>query len=158
MSPEKAKKDYYTRKLKSVSGCLRKCQQLLRTVLNKNSHNVALNKFVKDGQIITDPKSIVEHFNDYFVNIGDSVAASIKDALVEFTDFLDINSKYFDSFALSLTDIDEVTEIVNGFSNKSSSGHDAIPVNLLKVCIDDITEPISLLVNSSLQKVDFQMH
>ena len=65
MSPEKAKKDYYTRKFKTVSGCLRKSWQLLRTILNKNSHNVTLNNFVKDGQIITDPKSIVEHFNDY---------------------------------------------------------------------------------------------
>ncbi|HMK58436.1 MAG TPA: reverse transcriptase family protein [Nitrososphaeraceae archaeon] len=148
---QKAEKDYYKHKFKSVSGCLRKTWQLLGTVLNKNNQITATNNFLINGQTITDPKCIVEHFNDFFVNIGGNLAASINPVPVEFTDYLNNKSVFPNSLALFLTDVDEVTKIVNEFGNKSSFGHDAVPMNILKLCIDDIAEPSSFLVNSSLQ-------
>jgi len=44
-----------------------------------NSKNVyVINQFTADDEsIFTNPQEIIDHFNDYFVNIGSKLAASI---------------------------------------------------------------------------------
>jgi len=50
---------------------------LLNNVLNKYSSTELVESFIKKGQIIDTGIDIVEHFNDYFVNIGNDIAISI---------------------------------------------------------------------------------
>ena len=65
----------------------------------------------EDGSIITDRCKIVEQFNDFFINIGDKLAACIPQPLTEnFKTFL--KGSYKDSFAMHLTNANEVIEVV----------------------------------------------
>ena len=49
------------------------------------------------------------------------------------------------------TDAHEIISIVSNFKNKLSSGHDDIPVNIMKASIYPVADVISNIINSSLQ-------
>ena len=106
---------------------------------------------MKDGNKIVNPQEIVEQFNDYFVNIGNDLVRSIPIASTEFSSYLENNNSFMDTFALFLTNSNEIIEIVNGFVDKSSFGYDNVPVNIMKKCITQIAEPLSAIINSSFR-------
>jgi hypothetical protein len=81
------------------------------------------------------------------VNIGNRLAAAIPNATKHFSDYLKIST--CNSFSLFPTDTREICKIVGDFKNKWSAGCDEIPVNILKLSIGCIAEPISKLINSS---------
>ena len=103
--------------------------------------------FTCEGESITDPKVVAEKFNEYFVNIGETLSKSIAVESTQFTSYL--RESYVNSFSLYLTDACEIRAIVDKFDNKSSFGVDNIPVSVMKSVIDVIAEPISALVNCS---------
>ena len=75
----------------------------------------------------------------FFINIGDKLAACIPQPLTaNFKTFL--KGSYKDSFAMHLTNANEVIEVVNSFCNKRSYGADSVPVSIMK----DRIEPISI--------------
>ena len=49
-----------------------------------------------------------------------------------------------------MTDADEIKNIVHKLSNTQSAGYDSIPAHIVKISIDQISEPLSWIVNSSL--------
>ena len=146
----KAEKDYYGNKFKQFQGNLTKTWKLLGNILNKNKPSSIITEFLKDGSLITDPQEIAEHFNDFFVNIGEKLANSIPTASTVFSSYLSDTESYKDSFAFFLTDATEIIAIVNRFNDKSSYGVDNIPINILKKCIMQVAEPLSALINSSI--------
>jgi len=50
---------------------------LLKNVLNKYSPTKLVESFINKGQVIDTGIDLVEHFNDYFVNVGNDLARSI---------------------------------------------------------------------------------
>jgi hypothetical protein len=147
----KAEKDFYRIKFQQFQGNLTQTWKLIEIVLNKNKQIDNVKEFVKDGSIITDPYAIVEHFNDFFTNIGEKLAKTIPAASTEFSTYLKSTESYKDSFALFSTDAAEIVGIVNGFNDKSSFGVDNIPINIMKKCIVQVAEPLSILINSSFR-------
>ena len=55
------------------------------------------------------------------------------------------------SLALFLTNPSEVIDQINQLKNKSSSGSDGIPVNIIKKCINIIAYPLTALINCSFR-------
>ena len=130
-----------------MSGNIRETWKLLGSILNSKHRGEIASCFNNNGTDICDKQEIVENFNDYFVNIGNRLAAAIPDAKRHFSDYL--NNPSCNSFSLFPTDASEICKIVDGFKNKWSAGCDEIPVNILKLSIRFIAEPISKLINSS---------
>ena len=58
---------------------------------------------------------------------------------------------YPDSFALLLTNPQEVMKATNELANKTSAGYDNVSVNLIKKIIHHIAEPLSALINKSFE-------
>jgi hypothetical protein len=143
----KAEKSFYSDKFKSISGNIKETWKLLGTILNSNQHNDFANSFIVDGIDILDKNEIVEKFNDYFLNIGSRLAATIPNSSTNFSTYL--RSSTLNSFCLFPIDAAEVVQIVSAFKNKWSAGFDCIPVNILKLSIQYVAEPISQLINSS---------
>lgn len=56
-----------------------------------------------------------------------------------------------ESMFLKRTNSTEILNIVKHFKNKISSGYDEVPMKVVKLCIDDLVDPIVYLVNSSLK-------
>jgi Notch-like protein len=146
----KAEKDFYRAKFKQFQGNLTQTWKVLGSLLNKNKQTDTVKEFLKDGVKITDPQEIVEHFNDFFVNIGETLAKSITAVPTLYSSFLSSAESYKESFSLFLTDATEVIRIAHDLSDKSSFGVDHIPMNILKKCIYQVAEPLATIINYSL--------
>ena len=87
-------------------------------------------------------------FNDFFVNIGPTLASKIQSTNTNYKGYL--CGDYPDSFALFLTTPQEVIKATNELANKTSAGYDNVSVNLIKKIIHHIAEPLSALINKNL--------
>ena len=56
---------------------IKKSWQIIKTVINKRKHNAVCTKFKCNDTTITDGKDIANRFNNFFVNIGASLAKNI---------------------------------------------------------------------------------
>ena len=104
--------------------------------------------FIVDGVTVTDRHIIVEKLNEYFVNIGSQLAASIQTSPLHFSNFL--KKTYMNSFAFFPTNACEVTNVISNLKNKHSFGVDNIPVSILKCSMLSIPEPLAAVINNSL--------
>ena len=67
---KKAQKEFYSKKLKSLSGNLHQTWKLLGTIIKNQSHKDSMDTFTVNGRKIDDKNEIVNHLNEYFINIG----------------------------------------------------------------------------------------
>ena len=108
-------------------------EALLGTALNNNKDSAVLySSFIDGGVVIDDPSTIVERFNNFFVNIGARLAKSIQDSSFDYSEYLNSKQDTADSFALYPTDFMEIINIVDALNDKKSCGIDGISVNLIK--------------------------
>ena len=56
---------------------IKKSWQIIKTVINKRKHNAVCTKFKCNDTTITDGNDIANRFNNFFVNIGASLAKNI---------------------------------------------------------------------------------
>ena len=83
-----------------------------------------------NGQYISDSKTIANSCNNYFINIGGSLASSIKsenDPLL----YLQTNKK---SIYIPEIDKSEIESIISSINN-SSACYDELPASIMKQCI-----------------------
>ena len=146
-------KTYYYNKFKSLAGDLRNTWKLLNNLTGKVQRENIVNSFIVDGVIITNNAEIVEKLNDYFVEVGSRLAASVPPAMTHFSDYL--KKSYVNSLVLYPTDAAEIVNIVSCLKNKNSSGVDDIPITILKSSIFYIAEPLAAIVNCSLNTGNF---
>ena len=97
---------------------------------------------------ISNKQEIVNKFNEYFVDIGPALAKKIPPPSDSYDSFL--KSKYKNSFALFLTNAEEIVSIVSNMAAKKSAGFDNISVEIMKLSMPYIAEPLSCLINKSL--------
>ena len=105
--------------------------------------------FTDNNKKISDKKEIAEKFNDFFTNIGSNLEKSIPHTTTSVYSYLKGSPP--NSLSLFLTDPEEIIRVVSKFPNKSSSGFDGIPMHLMKSSIACVAEPISKIVNCTLQ-------
>ena len=90
---------------------------------------------------------IANNFNNYFINVGSSLSSCIKsenDPLVYFQ----TNNN---SFHIPELNKDEIKSTISSINN-SASGYDKLPASIMKQCIDSYIDPLTLLINQSIQQ------
>ena len=103
-----------------------------------------------DGKPKTDPSEIANEFNDYFTNIADVILDKQK-----FTG--DGNFKqYLDKplpNSILITEVDdvEVSNIISELNCNKATGPFSIPTKILILLKQDVAEPLSKIINISLQ-------
>ena len=99
--------------------------------------------------MVSDKQSIAQEFNEYFTNLGPTLANDIATLLHKsFHDYLTAPSTTNLSFASETT----IAKIIDKFPPKTSSGHDKISLKLVKHCKNILVKPITLIINKcSLQ-------
>ena len=70
----KSEKDYYVQKLDSVKGNLAKTWKVLNAITSRHTQSSVVDEIVYNNSIIKDPKQIANKFNDFFVNVGPTLA------------------------------------------------------------------------------------
>ena len=74
---EKSEKRYYEELLISHKGNMKKTWSVIKNMINKNKHSKPFNNFFINGELTENPKLIADKFNEFFTNIGPSLAKKI---------------------------------------------------------------------------------
>ena len=149
----KAECNYHQKQFQEAFSDIRLTWKAINSILNKNNGHYA-DLSVKIGDTLCkDSSKIVNTFNEYFVNIGPSLASTIPATSNIVTDFL--SSTQVNSIAMFPTTKVEIGNIIKALKNKSSPGLDDIPNSVLKFASSFISLPLSTLINSSFNTGKF---
>ena len=150
----KAKKQYYSNKFMECQSDSATSWKVINEILGETEKtNVKLpNKIITDDSsdtgVITDPKTIIEKFNNFFCNIGKTLANKINSDIGHnsYVNFSHSNNIFF----LPVVTQDVLKEILSLDPSKST-GHDNIPARLLIDSASIIAKPLCHIINLSLQ-------
>ena len=124
----------------------------MNEALNRNKQNIDLpSEFIYKNKAITDRVEIANSFNEYFVNIGPNLSEKIDPSVNSTTTYKSYLTEPTNS-RLQFTQISELEVIsaINNLENKTSYGCDGISNKLLKLIKNEISKPITLIVNLCL--------
>ena len=143
----KAEKQYYSQKIKNYGSNLTKLWKTIKTLINKKTPSFSQTTFISNGVEYNNNSSIVEKFNNYFCNIGPTLAASIPPASTSYDAFL--SGSYINSFGLIPASCNEILDVTKNFETKNSAGYDNVSTKIMKSSINQIVEPLCSIINNS---------
>ena len=145
------KKYYNDILIKKNKSNIRKTWLIIKEILNKSkSKEIKQNKFIaSDGSLIDNQQTIAEKFNEFFVNVGPTLAKKIKKQDISPNSYL--KNKMINSILLnSVTDL-EIINILKSCKD-SSPGYDDIKVSALCTVLEYIAQPLSYICNLSFKE------
>ena len=147
----KSKREYYDSRLNGHINnpkCFYKELNKITGKATRNSNFVIKND---KNELITDDIDVAESFNETFVSISKTLAASIDN--VPFTTHgMKTNEK---SLFFYPADGTEISRIIKNLKNHKSPGLDGLTAEILKVSHDVIVEKLTHLLNESLKSGTF---
>ena len=145
----RAEKAYYSEELRKVKGNIKNTWDVLKRASNRlKKETVNCTSFQHNSSTICHPAEISQKFNEYFVNVGPSLAKNItKPTHGKVEDFLKGN--YINSMLLTPVDSHEVLNVINSLKWNKATGYDDINVNIVKLCSDILSRPLSTIINES---------
>lgn len=130
-------KNYYTKLIRNNPAC---SWVVVNEIIGKSSKVKSKITLSIGNTLVKDDQTIAEKFADYFcetVSNNDSVAIS-----PHFIGTSMKNSMYFDPVSQ-----DEVFETIMTLDAKKAAGSDSIPAKILKVIANELTAPLTELIN-----------
>ena len=126
---------------------MKKTWSIIKEVLNKKRSSKINDTFKYNNQTTTDKDIIANKFNEYFVNIGSTLASSIPQGGPSYKTYLPPPNEH--TIYLEPTNTDEVTKIITNLSN-SAPGHDEVKLDDIKPVMCNLIQPLTYIVNLSL--------
>ena len=149
-----AKIAYYKTELDRYAGDSRKIWKLLNNVIGRNRNKSGIpDKFVVNGEEITDARTICNKFCNFFTNVGKNFAAKIPKSTRPYGHFL--NQVGTESLFLQPCDSNEIEKLISNMKSKNSCGNDGVTSKLLKQLKNVISVPLSILINNSFSTGKF---
>ena len=99
---------------------------------------------ILNGKQLKDAQSIAESFNNFFVNIGPSLAKNARH-IPEKAFQVYLNKAILTSCNFQLIDKSNFDKVIQSLHTKASSGHDGISVKLLKYLAPALRHPLTFL-------------
>ena len=126
-----AKTSYYRREFEKHKNDSRKTWSTIKKLINKNKSKTEFPSYFLINQIKeTDKKVIADKFNQFFTEIGPTLAKKIKsNSSSSYNTFLKQN--IMSSFQFNLVTSDSIQKLISSLKSKSSFGHDEISTILL---------------------------
>ena len=119
----KAKRDFYIHIYNRHKNDIKKTWSLINETLNRNLRKQSTYEFLVDDQMISNPVTIANKFNQYFAHIGSALADKIP-AAPHFNNYL--NNPVETKFSFQTITENKVSNIINKLKNKISYGYDSI--------------------------------
>ena len=101
----------------------------------------------QDNETVSNPKKIVNIFNDYFSTIAEKTKAKVRFSNKSFDEFLQHPNK--NSFFLRPTSSDEITNLILSLNESKSVGPNGLPTKILKLLKNDISLQLTNIFNLS---------
>ena len=147
----KAEQAFYKDKFELYKCNIKQTWKTIKLVLN--SHNSPLNDtFIINNKSTTDKSVIANKFNEYFVNIGPSLANKIHSDTSDIPYLSYMKGDFKNSFGLLETDALEIISVAKDLKAKSSAGYDDIPSDIMKLSINFTASILSKIINKSFSE------
>ena len=143
-----AKKSYYETVLLKYKHDIKNTWIVIKELLNREKSIDCFPEFVMVGERkLTDQQEIVNAFNDYFIGQGrDPLSSDNQDR--SYTDYLE--NPCANDYQFELITCEDTLKIINGLKTKTSYGIDKLSTKLLKEIKHELLNPITLIINQSL--------
>ena len=143
-----AEKHYYQSILNYNKNNIKETWKVLNSIIQRKRSNNCQTSFKLGDTVIDDPQIICETFNDYFSNIGITLANKIPTSDFQPTTFMEsqttAKSIYFDP-----TTQEEIEDIIHSLKTSSAGFDDIDPIPFKHVAFN-ITPQITYIINASL--------
>ena len=147
---ELAKRLYYTRKFNKSINDIKKTWDVIKRITNRMMTKKQLPSFFNlNGKIITGKSEIANKFNEFFTNIGPTLATNINTNQNK-THHAILTAPTEKRLNLIQINEAEVIKIIQQLPSKSSCGKDGMSTNLLKSIKHGISKPVTLIINQCL--------
>ena len=102
-----------------------------------------------------DPKSIANSFKKFYSELGKNFASTIKPGATSVNDYINKIPRNLNSVVIKSTNQKEIEDLITSLQNKVSSGHDNVSNVLLKQLNENISYPLAIIFNQSIQNGEF---
>ena len=148
--------NHYQNQCKEYKSNTKKLWRLINSVCAKvNDKSTSIDCLKIDNIQHFNGKHITNEFGKYFSKVGEKSADKLPTSKTNIKDYLKIIPNSQKSIFLPPCDKSEITKLINGLPNKTSSGFDKISNILLKKLLPSITDPLVLLFNQSIEQGEF---
>jgi len=136
----------------SKSNDPKKACTLINTLLGKNNKPNTLSELSVKDNLVSDPKSMAEGLNDYFVNIGPTLAAEYEEESRNVTQMTNdyINSFLCAEFKFSPIPVDNIASTLRGLKANKTTGLDKISPKTLKLSASIVAPSLTYIFSLSL--------
>ena len=146
----KAKLTYYNELFHKYQYNLKKTWGVINSLIGRTNDKTAISDSFKiNNENITDPNKIANEFCNFFTNVGITYANEIPKS--KFTHHHYMQNKVQTNMFMAPTDPYEIIKIIDTLKRKNSTGHDNISSSLIKDIKHVIAQPLTILINKSLQ-------
>ena len=142
----RAEKEHYEKILEENQGNLKKSWRILKEVINKKKSTMSCSKFFINNKLSSDKNKIADSFNNFFINIGPTLAQDIPSDNREPTEFL--KNRVVHSMVLEPVLEEEIFNVVFALK-ESSAGWDSISTCVVKNVYNNIKVPLCHIINLS---------
>ena len=126
---------------------IKKFWRILKQVINKNKYGSPCSKILVNQAITTDKTKIANGFNQYFINIGPTLADKIPQDNKCPTTYME--NRILESMVIAPVVEDEVQSIIK-YLKESSAGLDDISARVAKATYSSFITPLTPIMNISL--------
>ena len=121
----------------------------LGSIISKKNKQTKINKLKIENKITNDPIQIANAVNDFFTNIGPTLANKFKNSNQNsFNKFM--GESYKQSMYLHKTNSDEIMKLISNLDSKKSPGYDELTATFLKLCAPHISETLANIFNACI--------
>ena len=143
-----AEKKHHETLIEKNKSNLRKSWKVLKEVLNKKKQASCYSRFLINNTISTDKQKISNGFNDFYTNVGPSLASEIPSVNCRPEELL--KDRVLDHLILKDVLLSELEECIVGLKN-SSAGWDDVTSNVIKKSCLNIRHPLLYIINLSFK-------
>ena len=147
---QEAKKTYYFNVFEKNKSDMKKTWKNINLILkNSDKKSILPNFLLNNDKVITNKIDIAEHFNSYFVNIGPNLASTLKpEGKKQFIEYLGHKPNF--NFRFENVSTESILDIINNLKSKNTYGFDRLSSKFLKKYKNQLTKPLTFLINQSL--------
>jgi hypothetical protein len=143
-------RQFYQEAIHQNKNNLRKTWAIMKDIINKKKDSKKTVYFTHNNRKIVDNFEISSLFNDFFTNVGSSLAKKIpasNDTAISY-----LKGNYPNTIFLKPTNTVEIIKIINDLKTNSSCGWDDISPKVIKFCHFHIVDSLVYIVNLSLSQ------
>ena len=120
-----AMKEHFSKKLENAENKIKCAWKLINNKRNNKKSSNSCEELVMNGDVIKDPSTICEVFNNFFVNVSTSAGGSKVPSVLEQME------EYSSRLCITEFHKEDIEKAISDIKNKSATGDDEISISLI---------------------------